>query len=300
MKIYINICLNVVLIISFVHIDSKLNENLLKINIKNNYIRFAENQSIYRIKTNYLLLNITINNLYNITSINITNIINKEYEKYMNDTDLFVYINNNSNINYISNIYSSELNLLFEKDINSECGSFVITIEHINLNKSKELENNISDYIFCNSIESSKCGECKEDKCSLIQCGKEIINENNYIFKKQDEICIPKNISNQEKQEICLNFNEVDSYKQFKECIYNSNYEIYYMSSSLYLIIIWVIIFIFLIIIFFNKYLIAQKKKPFNLPIIFPECFFPNVINDDDNEQQIIRNNESTIPPLTL
>ena len=69
------------------------------------------------------------------------------------------------------------------------------------------------------------------------------------------------------------------------------------MSSSLYLIIIWLIIAIFLIIIFYNKYIIAQKKKPFNCPIIFPEFLFPNIINDDDNEQQIIRNNESIYSP---
>ena len=297
MKFYKNICVLIVLIVSFVQKDSEENENLLKINIKNKFIRFNENQSIYRIKTNYLFLNITINNLYNITSINITNINQKEYGQYINDTNSFFYLNNISNINFISNIYSSELNLMFEKNINSECGSFVVTIEHANINKSKILENNISDYIYCNSIDSSKCGTCEEDKCSLIQCGKEIANENNYIFKKQDEVCIPKNISNQEKKEICFNFNEVDSYKQFKECIHDSNYEIYYMSSSLYLIIIWLIIAIFLIIIFYNKYIIAQKKKPFNVPIIFPESFFPNIINDDDNEQQIIRNNESIYSP---
>ena len=215
MKFYKNICVLIVLIVSFVQKDSEENENLLKINIKNKFIRFNENKSIYRIKTNYLFLNITINNLYNITSINITNINQKEYGQYINDTNSFFYLNNISNINFISNIYSSELNLMFEKNINSEFGSFVVTIEHANINKSKILENNISDYIYCNSIDSSKCGTCEEDKCSLIQCGKEIANENNYIFKKQDEVCIPKNISNQEKQEICLNFNEVDSYKQF-------------------------------------------------------------------------------------
>ena len=67
------------------------------------------------------------------------------------------------------------------------------------------------------------------------------------------------------------------------------------MSSNIYLIIIWFIIFIFLIIIFYNKYLIAQKKRPFNMPIIFPETLFPNIIND--NEQQIIKNNESIYSP---
>ena len=117
MKFYKNICVLIVLIVSFVQKDSEENENLLKINIKNKFIRFNENQSIYRIKTNYLFLNITINNLYNITSINITNINQKEYGQYINDTNSFFYLNNISNINFISNIYSSELNLMFEKNI---------------------------------------------------------------------------------------------------------------------------------------------------------------------------------------
>ena len=296
MKFYKNIFLNLILI-SFVHIDSELNETLIKIGVKNKFIKFLDTQSIYKIKTNNLLLNITINKLDNINSVNINNKTIKIYQKIYNETNTNIdfNINNNSQINFNSDIYSPIIILMFEKNNNSDYGSFSITIENIKLNKNGINANSISDYIYCNSIENSKCGKCEEDKCSLIQCGKEIINLQNYIFKKYDEICIPRNISNKQKEEICINFNEVNSYKQINECISSSNYEVYYMSSNIYLIIIWIIIFIFLIIIFYNKYLIAQKKSPFNVPIIFPETLFPNIIND--NEQQIIKNNESIYSP---
>ena len=296
MKFYKNIFLNLILI-SFVRIESELNETLIKIGVKNKSIKFIETQSIYKIKTNNLLLNITIEKLDNINSININNRTIKIIQKIYNDTNTNIdfNINNNSQINFHSDIYSPIIILIFEKGNNSNYGSFNITIENIKFNKSGINEKSISNYIYCNSIEYLKCGKCEEDKCSLIQCGKEIINLNNYIFKKYNEICIPKNISNKEKHEICLNFNEVNSYKEFNECISNSNYEVSYMSSNIYLIIIWFIIFIFLIIIFYNKYLIAQKKRPFNMPIIFPETLFPNIIND--NEQQIIKNNESIYSP---
>lgn len=296
MKFYKNYFLNIILI-TFVRIDSQLNETHLKIGIDNKYIEINEAQSIYAIKTNNLFLNITIDKFNNINSLIILNKSIDINQKILNETksNTFFNTNYNSRINFNSDIYSSEIILIFEKSNNSDYGSFSITIEHIKLNKSEINENSISDYIYCNSIEYTKCGKCEEEKCALIQCGKEIINLNNYIFKKYDEVCIPRNISNKEKKEICLNFNEVNSYKQFNECIYNSNYEVYYMSSSLYLIIIWFIIFIFLIIIFYNKYLMAQNKRPFKVPMIFPETLFPNIIND--NEQQIIKNNESTYSP---
>ena len=51
-----------------------------------------------------------------------------------------------------------------------------------------------------------------------------------------------------------------------------------------------------MIIIFYNKYLITNEAKPFNVPIIFTETFFPN-INDKDNEHQKLENNESTNSP---
>ena len=48
------------------------------------------------------------------------------------------------------------------------------------------------------------------------------------------------------------------------------------MSSSIYLLIILIILCIILIIIYYNKYLIAKKEKPFNVPKIFTETLFPN------------------------
>ena len=153
--------------------------------------------------------------------------------------------------------------------------------------------NNISDYIYCNNIEYSKCRNCQEDRCLLIQCGKESLRYENIIFEKYDDICIPKNISNEEKEEVCLNFDEVNSYRIFNECNNESYYELNYMDSKIHLIIILVILNIVLIIIFYNKYLITKKRKPFNVPIIFTETFFPNINNDKDNEQQKIKSDEN-------
>ena len=89
---------------------------------------------------------------------------------------------------------------------------------------------NISDYIYCNNIEYSRCGNCQESKCSLIQCGKESIKSENIIFEKYDDICIPKNISNEEKGIICFNFNEVNSYRIFNECNIETYYELNYLN----------------------------------------------------------------------
>ena len=165
----------------------------------------------------------------------------------------------------------------------------------INFNKTQIYENNISDLIYCNMVEYKKCKNCEDNKCSLILCGKETLESDKTIFEKYEDVCIPNNISNEEKNEICLNFNGVNSYRSFNEC--NSlNYQFYYISSSIYLIIIIIVLLIFMIIIFYNKYLITNEAKPFNVPIIFTETFFPN-INDKDNEHQKLENNESTNSP---
>ena len=202
---------------------------------------------------------------------------------------------NNSEIHFILDIYTPEIYLIVIKNPNSKFGAFNISIKHLINNKNDFKNNNISDYIYCNNIEYSRCGNCQENRCLLIQCGKESIRYENMIFEKYDDICIPKNISNEEKTEICLNFDEVNSYRIFNKCNNESFFEFNYMDSNIHLIIILVVLIIVLIIIFYNKYLITKKKKPFNVPIISTETFFPSINNDKDNEQQKIKSDETDI-----
>ena len=104
--------------------------------------------------------------------------------------------------------------------------------------KTDFCENNISEFVYCNSIDYSKCGNCKDEKCTLIKCGQEILTSYKNILVIYEDICIPRNISNQMKNEICLNFNEANSFRTYNECIYESNLNFNYISSRIYLIII--------------------------------------------------------------
>ena len=216
--------------------------------------------------------------------------------KYIYNFLLVEKIEKNTDIILNSEICSPEIYLIFEKGNNSENGSFLITINHIKSNRNRNCRNNISDFIYCDSIEYSKCGSCEDEKCSLIQCGKEKFFSNNIIFEKYDEICTPKNITHKEKEEICLNFDEVNSFRQFNECIYELDTKFNYMNSSIYLIIILIVLCIILLIFYYNKYLIANNKKPFNVPIFFTETFFPNINNDNEYELYIMKNNETNLP----
>lgn len=206
-------------------------------------------------------------------------------------------IGNDSEIILDSQLHFQEIYLLLEKSNKTEIGTFLITINHIKSNRNNENSNyeNNSIYNYCDSIDYSKCGNCEDNKCSLILCGKESFNSNINYFEKLDDICIPKNITNKKKKEICLNFNEVNSFKAFNECIYEFNSTFNYISSSLYLIIILIVISTILFIIYYNKYLIEKNQKPFNVPIIFTEFFFPNNNKDEDEDYlQITEENLSS------
>jgi len=72
-KIYF---LNLIIIISFEYIISLSEITLLKLGTKNKLIKFSENHSIYKIKANFLNLNISISNFTNITKSKISEQIN--------------------------------------------------------------------------------------------------------------------------------------------------------------------------------------------------------------------------------
>ena len=52
-----------------------------------------------------------------------------------------------------------------------------------------------------------------------------------------------------------------------------------------------IILFILWIIIYYNKYLIAKKEKPFNVPKIFSETLFPDI---NENEHYTRRFDENS------
>ena len=74
-KIYF---LNYLLLIFIGCINSLSDITLLKLGTKNKLIKFKENISIYKLKTNYLNLNISINNFINITRSKISEQFNPE------------------------------------------------------------------------------------------------------------------------------------------------------------------------------------------------------------------------------
>ena len=48
-----------------------------------------------------------------------------------------------------------------------------------------------------------------------------------------------------------------------------------------------------LIIIYYNKYLIAKKEKPFNVPKIFTETLFPNN-QYNEKEHYLLKNDDNS------
>ena len=74
-KIYF---LNLIIIISFDNLNSLSDITLLKLGIKNNFINFTKKLNIYKINTNFININISINNFTNIAKAKISEQINSE------------------------------------------------------------------------------------------------------------------------------------------------------------------------------------------------------------------------------
>lgn len=184
---------------------------------------------------------------------------------------------------------------ILKKINNSNKATFYITIEKISYNNESNKYINESDYYHCNSIDNSRCGKCEDNICTLIQCGKETINFTEDITKFEifNEICIPRNISNEEKKNICLNFNEANSYKVFNECNIDFEYNVIsFISGSFLLLIIFIVFGTSLTIIYYNKYIINKKKMPFNIKYKLLQICFPN-INEDSLNYQTMKNDEN-------
>ena len=210
------------------------------------------------------------------------------------------YISNNSEIIFDTRRCVPSIYLIMEKEnINIE-SSFKITIKNIKLSQNEYCKYApINSFIFCGAANITECRNCENEFCTLIQCGKEIENPINYIdqFETYNELCVPRNTSDRRKKLMCKNFNDVNTYRIFNECNYESNYKFVFMTSELYFTIVFIILAIALIIIYYNNYLIRKKQKPFNTPSIFPETIFPD-INNINNEYQNMNKNEDIIRSL--
>ena len=93
-ELYKNLFLYLLLIIPFGYINSLQNITLLHIGIKNKFIEFTENKTIFRINTNFLYLNISVNNFNNVEKVKIVEQIFPESNSNYN------YFNSNNTIIY--------------------------------------------------------------------------------------------------------------------------------------------------------------------------------------------------------
>ena len=94
-ELYKNLFLYLLLIIPFGYINSLQNITLLHIGIKNKFIEFTEKKTIFRINTNFLYLNISVNNFNNVEKVKIVEQIfpesNSNYN-YFNSNNTNIYI----------------------------------------------------------------------------------------------------------------------------------------------------------------------------------------------------------------
>ena len=174
------------------------------------------------------------------------------------------------------------LYLILEKDNKTENASFDITISNINTEGNEYcLPIQESSFITCGATPMDHCRKCKNNVCASIQCGKDVENPIDYIddFQTYNELCIPRNISDKRKKNMCKNFSGVNTYRVFYECDYDIKYKFSFMTSEFYLFVVIIIIVFALIIIYYNNYLIKKKEKPFNVPFFAPEALFPDEKN---------------------
>ena len=93
-ELYKNLFLYLLLIIPFGYINSLQNITLLHVGIKNKFIEFTENKTIFRINTNFLYLNISVNNFNNVEKVKIVEQIFPE------SNSNYKYLNSNITITY--------------------------------------------------------------------------------------------------------------------------------------------------------------------------------------------------------
>jgi hypothetical protein len=115
-------------------------------------------------------------------------------------------------------------------------------------------------------------------------------------------MCLPYTVSDKVKKTMCNNFNNVNTYRSFDECIFENNDKNTSLQTLIFSIVIFIVGSISTLIIYYNVsvrifiiYFFSQIMKtgepPFNLPENFPEFLIPAKINlkleNEDKENRL-------------
>ena len=114
-------------------------------------------------------------------------------------------------------------------------------------------------------------------------------------------MCLPYTVSDKVKKNMCNNFQNVNTYRTFEECIFDYNDKNTSLQTLIFSIVIIIIgTFSFMIIyynvsvrIFINIFYQIMKtgEPPFNLPENFPQFLIPAKINlkleNEDEENRL-------------
>ena len=166
---------------------------ILKIGLSNKLIFFNDICSIYEIKTNYKHISLKISNFTNINYIQITDKIIQNScnpQKCSNDSvfctsNKKILINNldkkvikESITDFDTKICTNSLFLSLQKENYYINSSFTISISILPEDNNEDCTyHNQNSFTFCGNANLKDCKYCRVESCSIVQCGKEIINE---------------------------------------------------------------------------------------------------------------------------
>ena len=166
---------------------------ILKIGLSNKLIFFNDICSIYEIKTNYKHISLKISNFTNINYIQITDKIIQNScnpQKCSNDSvfctsNKKILINNldkkvikESITDFDTKICTNSLFLSLQKENYHINSSFTISISILPEDNNEDCTyHNQNSFTFCGNANLKDCKYCRVESCSIVQCGKEIINE---------------------------------------------------------------------------------------------------------------------------
>ena len=166
---------------------------ILKIGLSNKLIFFNDICSIYEIKTNYKHISLKISNFTNINYIQITDKIIQNScnpQKCSNDSvfctsNKKILINNldkkvikESITDFDTKICTNSLFLSLQKENYYINSSFTISISILPEDNNEDCTyHSQNSFTFCGNANLKDCKYCRVESCSIVQCGKEIINE---------------------------------------------------------------------------------------------------------------------------
>ena len=115
-------------------------------------------------------------------------------------------------------------------------------------------------------------------------------------------MCLPYTVSDKKKKKMCNNFNNVNTYRSFDECIFENNDKNTSLQTLIFSIVIFIVGSISILIIYYNvsvrifyylffSQIMKTGEPPFNLPENFPEFLIPAKINlkleNEDKENRL-------------